>query len=86
MLTSLQQLESQAICSISLPTSKISDSPATTLKKVLIVVCVNIIIGLGVNMMVSLIQKAKQTIQQDSKDSPCYGPLKTADQMLSPAN
>ena len=37
-------------------------------------------------MMVSVIQAAKQNIQKDSNDSPCYGPLKTADQMLNPAN
>ena len=36
--------------------------------------------------MVSVIQAAKQNIQKDSNDSPCYGPLKTADQMLNPAN
>ena len=37
-------------------------------------------------MMVSVIQVAKQNIQKDSDDSPCYGPLKTADQMLNPGN
>ena len=42
----------------------------------------------GINriMMVSVIQVAKQNIQKDSDDSPCYGPLKTADQMLNPGN
>ena len=38
-------------------------------------------------MMVSVIQKAASKIfSKILNDSPCYGPLKTGDQMLNPAN